>query len=252
MAELSAVYVPFDQTGEEESAPPSWKLERVPEGLKGELDLFTKHRTDPLVRAREGTACVDITVGNDKATVLRFFGWLAATHSITPGLGVFCRHTLSQWAEEWLRALREKGCRFSTLASESLPTTIKRSQYNHAHTAPRPRFRADYANSLAMVGSFVYSTYKLDDETLAMPTSPLDEILRLRSQSESQAKHEGLYTKRHADWISWEEAQRARISAEQKYKSLPSAPHGKKTQALREWLAIGLFTLMPPDRVVRS
>jgi hypothetical protein len=136
VAELSAVYVPFDQTGEEESAPPSWKLERVPEGLKGELDLFTKHRTDPLVRAREGTACVDITVGNDKATVLRFFGWLAATHSITPGLGVFCRPTLSQWAEEWLRALREKGCRFSTLASESLPTTIKRSQYNHAHTAP--------------------------------------------------------------------------------------------------------------------
>ena len=100
-----------------------------------------------------------------------------------------------------------------------------------------------------MVASFVYSTYKLDDETLAMPTPPLDEILRLRSQSESQAKHEGLYTKRHADWISWEEAQRARISAEQKYKSLPSAPHAKKTQALREWLAIGLFTLMPPDRV---
>ena len=71
VAELSAVYVPFDQSGEEESAPPSWKLERVPEGLKGELADFTKHRTDPLVRAREGTACVDITVGNDKATVLR-------------------------------------------------------------------------------------------------------------------------------------------------------------------------------------
>ena len=226
VAELSAVYVPFDQSGEEETAPPSWRLERVPDGLKRELADFTKHRTDPLVRAREGTACVDITVGNDRATATRFFGWLFATHSITPGLGVFCRPTLSQWAEEWLRALREKGCRFSTLSN--------------------------YANSLAMVGSFVYSTYKLDDETLAMPTSPLDEILRLRSQSESQAKHEGLYTKRHADWISWEEAQRSRISAEQKYKSLPASPHGKKTQALREWLAIGLFTLMPPDRVVST
>ena len=52
VAELSAVYVPFDQTGEEEYAPPSWKLERVPEGLKGELADFTKHRTNPLVRAR--------------------------------------------------------------------------------------------------------------------------------------------------------------------------------------------------------
>lgn len=103
-----------------------------------------------------------------------------------------------------------------------------------------------------MVGSFVYATYKLDDETLAMPISPLSEILRLRAQSEGQAKHEGLYTKRHADWISWEEAQQARIHAENAYKALPKdAPHSKTTQALREWLAIGLFTLMPPDRVVR-
>ena len=139
VAELAAVYVPFDESGEEESALPSWKLERVPEGLKRELEAFTKHRTDPLVRAREGTACVDITVGNDKATALRFFGWLAATHSITPGLGVFCRPTLSQWAEEWLRALRGKGCRFSTLASESLPNqrkTLARTTRPLRHTPP--------------------------------------------------------------------------------------------------------------------
>lgn len=63
--------MPFEQAGEEDTAPPSWKLANVPEGLKRELEAFTKHRTDPLVRAREGTACVDITVGNDRATVLR-------------------------------------------------------------------------------------------------------------------------------------------------------------------------------------
>ena len=64
---------------------------------------------------------------------------------------MFCRATLSQWVEEWLRALREKGNRYSTLAN--------------------------YANSLAMCCSFVYSTYKIDEAVLAMAVTPLDEIV---------------------------------------------------------------------------
>ena len=32
----------------------------------------------PLNRQRDGTACVDLTVGNDRATTLRFLGWLKA------------------------------------------------------------------------------------------------------------------------------------------------------------------------------
>ena len=101
-----------------------------------------------------------------------------------------------------------------------------------------------------MIGSFVYTTFKISDEALAMTPSPLDEIIRLRGQAESQAKHEGLYTKRSKDWISWEEAQQARVRAENAYMSLPAgtAP-AKKMQFLREWLAISFFTLMPPDRV---
>ena len=103
-----------------------------------------------------------------------------------------------------------------------------------------------------MVGSFVYGTFKISDEALAMTPSPLDEIIRLRGQAESQAKHEGLYTKRSPDWISWEEAQQARVRAEKAYKSLRAgtAP-AKRMHSLREWLAISFFTLMPPDRVVR-
>ena len=223
-AELSAAYVPFvdeDEDEEETVAESSWKLPRVPEALTKELDQFKLHRTDPLVRAREGTACVDITVGNDRASVLRFLGWLKVVKDISPGLGVFCRAALGEWVEEWLRALREKGCRFSTLAN--------------------------YANSIAMCGSFVYSTYKLDDDVLAMPVSPLSEVLRLRSQAEGQAKHDGLYTKRHADWISWQEAHEARIHAEKAYRALPATvTHTKRVRALREWLAIACYTLMPP------
>jgi hypothetical protein len=43
-----------------------------------------------------------------------------------------------------------------------------------------------------MVGQFVYSTYEVDADALAMPTTPLDEVLRLRGQCESQAKQQQL------------------------------------------------------------
>jgi len=91
-----------------QAAPPSWKLSRIPPALTTELEAYLKHRTDPFVRARDGTAAQDITVGNDRATVLRFLGWAAAERQLTPGLGVFCRPDVGQLAEEWMRALRLK------------------------------------------------------------------------------------------------------------------------------------------------
>ena len=57
----------------------------------------------------------------------------------------------------------------------------------------------------AMVGAYVYATYEVDAEAMAMSPSPLDEVIALRGQAESQAKHEGLYTHRSRDWISWKE-----------------------------------------------
>ena len=104
------------------------------------------------------------TIG--RRTTLAFLGWLSAEREITPGLGVFSRATLSQWVEDWLKALREKGLKFSSLAN--------------------------YVNSLISVGSFVYQTYSVDTDSLALPTSPLDELLRLRGQCESQAKQQSL------------------------------------------------------------
>ena len=73
------------------------------------------YRTSPINRARDGSCVIDITVGGDKATTLRFLGWMLAEKQISAGLGVFCRATLSEWAEEWLKALSEKGLKYSTL-----------------------------------------------------------------------------------------------------------------------------------------
>ena len=92
-----------------------------------------------------------------------------------------------------------------------------------------------------MVGQFVYSTYEVDADALAMPTTPLDEVLRLRGQCESQAKQQQLYSRRDANWIEWGDAQKARMAAEKAYKALPAtAAPARKLQALKEWLIICL------------
>ena len=59
---------------------------------------------------------VDLTVGGDKATTLRFLGWLHATHDIMP-VSVSSTAALSQWAEEYAKALAEKGLKYSSIAN---------------------------------------------------------------------------------------------------------------------------------------
>ena len=214
-AELSASYAPLAADAADDEKATRWTLPSVPLALRKELDAYTVHRTAPLNRQRDGSCVVDLTVGGDKATTLRFLGWLHATHDIVPGLGVFCRAALSQWAEEYAKALAEKGLKYSSIAN--------------------------YLNGLAMVCQYVYQTYEVDPDALAMSTTPLDELLRLRGQCESQAKQQQLYSRRDANWIEWADAQRARQNAEAAYKALPrGAPPARKLQSLKEWLIICL------------
>jgi hypothetical protein len=217
-------YVPLAGDVADDEKAKSWTLPSVPSALKAELDAYSLHRTEPLNRLRDGSCVVDLTVGGDKATTLRFLGWLLAVKEITPGLGVFCRAALSHWAEEYARGLAHKGLKYSSIAN--------------------------YLNGLAMVCQFVYQTYEVDPDALAMPTTPLDELLRLRGQCESQAKGQQLYSRRDANWIEWDDAQKARMAAEAAYKALPTtAAPARKLQALKEWLIICLHTVQPPDRV---
>ena len=128
----------------------------VPRALVQELEEYVRHRTSPLNRARDGalslpplffaarpsqsvrlytgSCCIDITVGGDKSTTLRFLGWLSAVKEITPGLGVFCRSSLSAWVEEWLKALEGRGLKYSTLV-RALPTL----GMPHSVSTPPPR-----------------------------------------------------------------------------------------------------------------
>eukprot|EP00966_Prymnesium_polylepis_P019585 451661-Prymnesium_polylepis.1 len=98
-----------------------------------------------------------------------------------------------------------------------------------------------------MVTSFCYQTYEVDATILQMERTPLDELLRLRSQCESQAKQQKLYSRRDPCWIEFEDAQKARVKAEAAYKAM--AGGAKKLLALRDWCILALHTCSPPDRV---
>ena len=103
---------------DEQKADATWKLTRLSGTLKAELEAYVKHRVNPINRARSGSACQDITVGNDRATVLRFLGFTAAEpRNLQPGLGVFTRPDLGALAQQWLEALSSRNLRFSTLAN---------------------------------------------------------------------------------------------------------------------------------------
>ena len=215
-AELS-VMMPYAENRDDNETAASWRLASIPPALTKELDAYARYRAEPLNRYRDGSAVVDVTVGNDRATVLRFLGWLHAEKEIAPGLGVFGKVDLSEWVEEWLQALTEKAVKFSSLSN--------------------------YTNSLIAVTNHVYATYQIDEAIHGMQRTPLDDLIRLRGQCESEAKQQRLFQRRDPNWIEWSQAQQARAKAERAYRE-------KKTAQLqRDWLIIALHTVMPPDRV---
>ena len=213
-AELE-VMTPFAESKEDDEVAHSWRLPSVPAALNRELDAYASFRAEPLNRFRDGSAVADVTVGNDRSTVLRFLGYLSAEKEIAPGLGVFGKVDLSQWVEDWTRALREKNVKYSSLSN--------------------------YTNSLIAVTKFVYATFSVDESVHSQQT-PLDDLIRLRGQCESEAKQQRLFQRRDPNWIDFPAAQEARRKAEEAYRA-------KKTPQLqRDWLIISLHTVMPPDR----
>ena len=221
-SELSTM-VPFavDKADEATMASTAWRLKKVPEPLERELRAFASYRQEALNIHRHGAAVVPVTCENDRATCLRFLGWLAAERGIAPGLGAFAQPETSQWVADWANALREqKGVKFSSLSN--------------------------YTNSLITITHYVYNTYKVDEALHALPVTPLEELVRLRGQCESGAKQDRLFARADPNFLAWEDAQRARVKAEGEYRAA-SGP--KRQQLLRDWLLLSLHTIQPPDRV---
>ena len=103
-------------------------------------------------------------------------------------MGFFTRPDLGALAQQWLEALSSRNLRFSTLAN--------------------------YTNSLIQITTYCYEAFELPEATRGATPSPLDELVRMRQQTEAEARKEALYTRRDLEFIEWDDAQRARERCE--------------------------------------
>lgn len=213
-----------DEADQEESHAESYALATVSDELRADFVAYEQHRTTPINRRREGSACLELTVANDRANALRFLGWLEATEGIEPSLGaVFGTPWLGAWVEAYLSFLTERGLKQSTLAS--------------------------YTSGLLNLANYVHEVGLATPEAAHAPA----EVLRLRHQLEKGAREERLYAPPDPHLITWDEAQRGRLRAIEAWRASDAElePPTVKAEAmlLRDMLILLFHTAQPPDRV---
>ena len=153
---------------------------------------------------------------------LRFLGWLQIKEREAGGerdrydMTTFADPKIGNHAEAYLKSLEAKDRKFSTLAS--------------------------YAHSLLVLVQYTFR--KVND------LQPAEQHLyRLRAQAEKQAKTDQRFAKRHKNWITWAEAQVARIKAVEQWERFRAkTPLEKKRKALllRRAILVALMTVLPP------
>ena len=216
----------FTADADDETRLKTYTLQRVPQLLRKELDTYLLHRTETFAARRQGGAVKSNTVEGDQKSLLRFYGWQAATHRADVGgdLDFMLRPDLGEIAQEfcsWLQNTQQ--CKFSTIAN--------------------------YLNGLVGITSYVYANFEPSDALLAMELNPLTQLINLRAQAEKASKTQQMYEKRVGGWLEWPDVQKARVTAMSKLSELPPGESAAKRNLLRDCAAISLLSLIPPDRV---
>jgi hypothetical protein len=111
----------FSADADDETRLKTYTLTRVPPLLKSELEQYTLHRTATFAARRQGGAVQSISAETDCNALLRFYGWMAATHRADVGgdFSFMLRQDLGDITQEyasWLQNTQQ--CKFSTIASE--------------------------------------------------------------------------------------------------------------------------------------
>lgn len=209
-SELALDYVSFMEIPEDNAKIPA--LNPVPKGLEEQFAGYERFGVSSFNRHRGGGAVVETTVSGDRSNALRFFGYLSKVHKQVPDMKLLASPKIGEWAQAWVEYLRARSLKGSSL-SNYLQSLIQ---------------LCAFANSLLEEGS---------------PDPPVQELLNLRKQAETLAKQDSLYAKKHDSWMDWEDVQRVRVKAIERYYA------SETTGRLRDVLIIGFHSLQAPDRV---
>ena len=152
----------FSADKDDEERLKTYILQRVPPGLKSELDIYLLYRTETFAARRAGGAVQSISAEADQTALLRFFGWMERTNRPVVGDSItfMIRDDLGDIAQEYAQWLQNtQQCKFSTIAN--------------------------YTNGLVSITSYCYANLAPNDALLAMDPNPLTQLINLRGQAEN-------------------------------------------------------------------
>jgi hypothetical protein len=217
--ELLTTPPPYAASAEDAQKTSNMQLAPVPPAVEQQLKQYAAYRQQPFNRHRQSGGAVEAsTVESDRANALRWLGYVKATHGQPPSLKLFAHERVGAWTEAWVLKLRALGCKASTVSV--------------------------YVNGVISVSSFALSL-------VAEPElCPTHELLTLRKQAESISKQERLFEAKHPNWLSWEDAQKARVACVEKYNAATSTEH--KKALMRDGLILAFHTLQPVKRAMRT
>ena len=222
----------FSADGDDEKRMTLYALQRPSVTLQRQLDAYIAFRTQALNARRSGNAVVSGTAESDRQSLLRFLGFLSGQHAnLVPAnvpldLTLLTRPDLGDFVQAYAEFLQER----------------QRLKYSSI---------ANYANGLASVVSYAYESgaFEVPAEVTQAERTPLSQILNLRNQAEKQSRTQQLYDKRIGGFLTWEEAQQARVKAVKAVAAYKGSDHRARSGLMRDAVAVSLLTLIPPDRV---
>ena len=157
---------------------------------------------------------VSTTIESDKANALRWLNHVKIQFDQTPSLKLFANPRVGEWTQHWMENLKGLGLKASSLAV--------------------------YSNGIISVSGFAITI--VDDPD----SCPSEQLINLRRQAEGLAKQERLFEVKSKNWLSWEDANKARVSAVEKY--IAAKDKAKKQTLMKECMLLAFMTLQPPDR----
>ena len=217
---------PAGGTEEEDGAGPSSKvakyaLDPVPPQIESELQAYARFRTAPLSTLRRGAACVEVTTGNDRSNLLRFFGYLSVEKGIkvTSLVHILASPRLALAAKQYVEHMvKHRGLRYGSAAK--------------------------YVLSISCVARFAYEMVKQAGNASQLDSSVLVSLSTLHQQCIAESAKRDAFRQTPVNWLEWRECQLARVHAE-RIAGAADADLG----ALHDACLLALLTYQPPDRV---
>jgi len=219
--ELLTAELPYGVDPEDEAKAANTQLSPVPAAVTKELEHFVAYRREEFNAHRTGPVVETTTVSGDQATALRFLKYLKEKEGQEQvSLKLFAHAQVGTWTQRYMTWLRgELGLKSSTIAV--------------------------YCNAILTVATYALTLVPAAERDAC----ELQQLVNLRAQAETLSNREKKFEVKSPHWLSWGEANEARVHAFEAYakaKQSSDATLAQKRSLLRDCLVPSTTPAQPP------